>query len=191
MSQCISPHSSLLNSFSPTPTTASSLTDGGVDGNNNNNIFDRLNGARGITTVQIDSSIYSLVASETDDGIQIIRIAENQPVPVATPENPIPVSSITDGSTFDQLDGSFGITTVKIGASTYALVASITDDGIQIINISNPAAPTVASSVTNGGTFDELDGASGITTVQIDSSIYAIATASNDDGIQIIRIAEN
>ena len=154
------------------PTVASSITDGAT--------FDTLGGARGITTVKIGSATYALVASNSDDGVQIINITN--------PAAPTAVSSITDGSTFDELDGAIDITTVQIGSSVYALVASFTDDGIQIIDITNPAAPTAVSSITDGGTFDELDGAIGITTVQIGSSIYALVASQTDDGIQIINI---
>ena len=163
------------------PTAVASVSDGDTDVNNNT--FDELEGARDITTVRINSSTYALVASDFDDGIQIIDITN--------PASPTVVSSVSDGSIFDTLDGAFGITTVQIGASTYALVASITDDGIQIIDITNPASPTAASSITDGSIFGTLDGAFDITTVQIDSSIYAIATGSHEDGIQIILLAED
>ena len=262
----------IINITNPaSPTVASSITDGGVDGNGNT--FDELDGARGITTVQVGSSTYALVASDDDDGVQIIHMGNSQAEPAtpepatpepatpepATPEpatfeNPIVVSSVTDGvngfnrlnqitqittvqigqsiysisaaigdngvqiiditdpanpiavssmtegdvdgngNTFDELDGSFAITTVQIGSSTYALVASDDDDGVQIIDITNPAAPTAASSITDGGvdgngdTFDELDGAFGITTVQIGQSTYALVTAVYDNGVQIIDI---
>ena len=167
-----------------TPTAVSSITDGGVDVNNNT--FDELDRATGITTVQIGSSTYALVAARTDDGVQIIDITN--------PATPTAVSSITDGgvdvnnNTFDELDGIFAITTVQIGQSTYALTASTRDDGVQIINITNPATPTVASSVSDGSTFDELNGARGITTVQIGQSTYALVAAFEDDGVQIINI---
>ncbi len=157
------------------PTAVSSITDGDT--------FDELSGAYGITTVQIDSFTYALVVSNGDNGIQIIDITD--------PATPTAVSSISDGNTFDTLDGATDIAVVTIGLSTYALVTAFLDDGIQIINITNPAAPTVAYSISDGSAFGELDGANGITTVQIGTSVYALATASGDDGVQIIRIAED
>jgi len=112
-----------------------------------------------------------------------------------------PVGSITDGSTdandntFDTLDGATDITTIVIGGITYALVTSLHDDGVSIINITNPLVPLVVASFTDGGddgsggTFDELDGATGITTVTIGGIPYAIVAAYNDDGFQIINIS--
>ena len=142
--------------------------------------FDELAGAFGITTVTIGTSVYALVASFSDDGVQIIDITD--------PTRPQPTASVTDGvGGFDTLDGATGITTVTIGASVYALVASQIDDGVQVLDITNPASPQPVASVADGiGGFDELAGAFGITTVTIGTSVYALVSSTDDDGVQII-----
>ena len=164
-----------------TPTAVASITDG-VGG------FDELDAATGITTVKIDSSTYVLVASASDDGVQIIRISG--PEPPVTPENPLAVTSITDGvDGFDELDAATGITTAKVDSSTYALVTSKRDDGVQIIDITDPATPTAVTSFDDDGST-VLDGATGITTVKIDGSTYALVASDVDDGIQIINMTK-
>ena len=51
------------------------------------------------------------------------------------------------------------IATTTIGSSTYALVASYSDDGVQVIDITNPHQPTATSSITDGaGGYTELQG---------------------------------
>ena len=179
----------IINISDPTsPTAVSSVTD--------DDTFDRLGGASSIAAVKIGTSTYAIVAAETDNGVQIIRIADTQPDPEPEPESkpqvfasPIAISSVTDGvDNFNELDGAVAITTVKIGQSTYALVASRLDNGVQIIDITNPATPTVASSVTDGQTFDTLKRVSDIITVTIDQSTYALVTAAEDRGVQIIDI---
>ncbi len=176
----------IINISNPAiPIAVSSVSDNFID---SGSAFDTLDGANDITTVKIDTSTYALVTSPVDDGVQIINITDPA-VPTAT-------SSITDGgvdgngNTFNELDGATSITTVKIGSDTYALVASFQDDGVQIINITNPAAPTAVSSITDGSTFDELDGARDITTVKIGESLYAIIASLFDDGVQIIDITD-
>ena len=162
--------------------------------------FDELNGARAITTVDIGSSTYALVASFNDDGVQIVDITD--------PTKPVPTASFDDGDTvevggtnktFDELDQANGITTVKIDSSTYALVASLDDDGVQIVDITDPAKPVPTASFGDGDTvtvgnanrtFDELDGARAITTVDIGSSTYALVASFNDDGVQIVDITD-
>ncbi len=184
---------------SPVPTA--SFEDGDtVEVGGTNKTFDELDGARGITTVRIGSSTYALVAAYFDDGVQIIDITD--------PASPVPTASFEDGDTvevggtnktFDELGKAFGITTVRIGSSTYALVAAYVDDGVQIIDITDPASPVPTASFEDGDTvevggtnktFDELDGAFGITTVRIGSSTYALVAAYFDDGVQIINITD-
>jgi len=60
-----------------------------------------------------------------DDGVQLIDVSD--------PSAPVAVGSATDGvDGFDELDGPRGVATFVIGASTYAIVASWTDDGVQL-----------------------------------------------------------
>ena len=171
------------------PLAVSSIAEGSTD--TNGNTFSELIGASRITIVTIDSSIYALVAARTDSGVQIINIT-NPAIPLAT-------SSIEDGGsdgaggTFNQLAGVRDITTVTIGSSTYALATSDLDDGIQIIDISDPTTPLAVFSVSDGTDgFDTLDGANGIATLQIGSVTYALVTASAaaDAGIQVISLSE-
>ncbi|MCY4491588.1 MAG: hypothetical protein OXC46_09035, partial [Thaumarchaeota archaeon] len=74
-----------------------------------------LDGARGITLFKIGTSTYLAVASSDDDGVQILD--------VSTPSTITQVSQITDtdASTLE-LDGARGITSFKIGTSTYLAV---------------------------------------------------------------------
>ena len=103
-----------------------------------------------------------------------------------------PVAFVTDGADgFEELEGPKGITAVTIGSSTYALAASYRDNGVQIMNITDPFNPVPIAAVTDGADgFEELEGARDITTVTIGSSTYAIVTASADHGIQIINITD-
>ena len=155
------------------PTATASVTDGSGG-------FNELDGARGITTVVIDGSTYALVAAYIDDGVQIIDISN--------PASPTAKASVTDGSTYTELDGARGITTVVINGITYALVASYHDDGVQIIDISNPASLSAVADITDGSTYPELDGARAITTVVINGSTYALVASYEDDGVQVIDI---
>ena len=95
------------------------------------------------------------------------------------------------GGTFSTLDDPVAITTTRIGSSYYALVAAYRDDGIQIINITDPASLVAVSSVRDGQSgFDRLGDASSVTTVQIGQSHYALVAAQRDDGVQIINITD-
>ena len=139
-----------------------------------------LDGSRSITTVVIDGSTYALVAAYDDDGVQIIDITD--------PSNPTPTASMTDSSSL-ALNGARSITTVVIGARTYALVASFIDHGVQIIDITDPTSPTATASITDSSSL-ALDGPNDITTVEVEGRTYALVAAIGDDGAQIIDITD-
>ena len=139
-----------------------------------------LDGANSIATTTIEGSTYALVASYFDNGVQIINIDD--------PYNPINASSITDGTRYPELQGANSIVTTTIEGSTYALVASYDDDGVQIINITDPYNPINASSITDGTRYPELQGAHSITTATIRGSTYALVASYIDNGVQIINI---
>ena len=156
-----------------------------------------------IATTTVGSSTYALVTSGSsassatlagqsgkskvltyDDGIQIIDITN--------PSSPTPVLAISDDQDgYTELNGAASITTTTIGSSTYALVASRDDSGVQIIDITDPTDPIAVSAATdNQNNFTRLAGAYSIATTTIDSSHYAIvvAPAGTDRGVQIINI---
>ena len=72
---------------------------------------------------------------------------------------------------------NYVVTTIAIGSSTYALVASHDDSGVQIIDITDPTDPVAVSAVSNSNSGYKLGGASYITTTTIGSSTYALVTA--------------
>ena len=123
-----------------------------------------------------------MVASTADNGVQIINITN--------PYKPTPASAITDAQgNFTTLYAAQSIATTTIGSSTYALVAARDDNGVQIIDITNPYNPTPASSITDGSDgFTELKSVRSITTITIDSSTYALTASSGDTGIEIINL---
>ena len=163
----------ITDPYNPAP--ASAITNG-VGG------YTELFHPHAVTTVTIDSSTFAIVTAISGDGVQIIDITD--------PYNPAPASAITDGRDgFTELDGPYGITITTIGASTYAIVASVWGDGVQIIDITDPYNPTPASAITDGvDGYTELHRAIHVTTVTIDSSTYALVAGKYDDGIQIIKI---
>ena len=164
----------ITNPYAPTPVSTIVDNAGG---------YTELDGANFITTTTIDSSTYALVTARDDD-VQIIDITN--------PSNPTAVSSITDGvDGFTELKGAASITTMTLNSSTYALVASSDDNGVQIIDITNPSNPTAVSSITDGNNaYTELNGAIYITTTTINSSTYALVAGQRDNGIQIIDVTD-
>ena len=181
-------------SIPDSPVEIITISNGTTDG------YTKMRHPTSIATVTVGSSTYALVTSGStdssdkvaflpapesgtktrDDGVQIIDITN--------PSSPTPVSSITDGvDGYTELRGAASITTTTIGSSTYALVASFDDSGVQIIDITDPTDPTAVSAVGSSSGYT-LGGASYITTTTIGSSTYALVAARSNDAIQIIDI---
>ena len=99
------------------------------------------------------------------------------------------VAFVADGvDGFEELAGPKGITVATIGSSTYALVSAYNDNGVQIIDITDPFNPSPAAAMTDGEDgFEWLAGARHITTAAIGPSTYAFVSSS-DGGVQIIDI---
>ena len=145
--------------------------------------FDALEGANGVEVYAVSGRAYALVASHSDDAVQIIDITD--------PASPQPVSSVFNGQDgFDALDGANDIELVAISGRTYALVASL-GDAFQIMDVTDPASPAPISSVFNGQDgFDALAGASDVEAYAVSGRIYAVVTSNWDNAVQIIDITD-
>ena len=137
-----------------------------------------------IDTSTIDGNTYA-IASTLSNNVLIINISN--------PESPSLVTYVTDGQNFTTLANPGRIAITTMDEFTYALVASRGDNGVQIINITNPANPTPVTAITdkeNGGDYDILQGAEGIAIIHANGLVYALVTARHDDGVQIIDITD-
>ena len=135
--------------------------------------------ARDITTFESGGHTYAAVAAYLDDSVQILNVTNPSIITAA--------GHITNTSVLE-LDGPRGITTFESGGHTYAAVAAYLDDGVQILDVTNPSNITAAGNIPDTTSL-ELDGAQGITTFESGSHIYAaIASNGDDNGVQIIRI---
>ena len=142
------------------PTHAGSITDAGAM---------ELDGANIITV----SGNYAYVAGYYDNGVEILDISD--------PTNPTHVGSIDDTLCGTQCELG-GATSIAISGN-YAYIAGYIDDGVQILDISDPSNPTHVGSITDAGAM-ELDGA---TSIAISGS-YAYITGYDDDGLEILDI---
>ena len=168
----------IINLSDPTNITA---VDAETDGANG---FTVLAAARGVATFTVATVPYAIVASEFDDGVQIINLSD--------PTNITAVDAETDGANgFTELDGAAAVATFTVGAVPYAIVASIMDDGVQIINLSDPANITAVDAETDGfNGFTVLNGAWGVATFTVGAVPYAIVASITDAGVQIINLSD-
>ena len=142
------------------------------------NGFDSIERPSRIGTFQIGDSIYAGVSGNFS--FTIVNITD--------PSSPsqVTVLDTTVDSMFALSVGEY----VVIDGFTYAISGSDDDESVLIINISNPSLPSLVTHITHGADYTGLDNPFGITTVTINSSTYALVTAFNGDGVQIIDITD-
>ena len=137
-----------------------------------------LRGARDIAIFESSGNTYAAVAANFDKGVQILNLTD--------PANPSALGSITD-NVYRALDNPYGIATFKIGDNTYAAVTALFDDGVQILNLTDPANPVAVSRITDNDDR-ELRGARDIAIFESSGNIYAAVAAIYDDGVQILQL---
>ena len=176
--------------------------------------FAGLRGAKGITTTEISGGTYALVTARQAGSVQIINITDPAvPVPVAVLTTGINGFGEMPTQTCEALRGCHmlaaetngsdgtsrcschlynvgdGVTTTEISGRTYALVTTLSYDGVQIIDITDPASPVPMVWRTDDyDGFTHLGEPRNIAIAEISGRTYALVTALNDKGVQIIDI---
>ena len=161
------------------PIPVSSIVDNGED---SSSPYTALDSPRGIDTISIGESIYALVTSYTEHGVQIINITN--------PENPSSASAYAGNEIIRE---AYDVSTITIGESIYALSTASGIDTLVLFDITNPAHPTdvhrlneyPASTVDQ---YHDLDSPQYITMVTLNTSTYALVS-SLYGGIQVINLA--
>ncbi|MGY5142725.1 MAG: LVIVD repeat-containing protein [Nitrosopumilus sp.] len=141
------------------------------------------NGIRSIYNLDlytIGSNHYAIVASSLDDRVQIIDIT-----------NPADISLkddiVDDGSLV--LDAPRGISVFTVNDTPYAIVTSQVNDGVQILDVSDPTNIVATDSETdNNNDFTVLDNSVGVETFSIGTTSYAIVISLGEGGVQMIEL---
>ena len=151
------------------PTAADHLTDTGAL---------LLDGAEGVAIYSVGGRTYAVVASSVDDGIQIIDITD--------PDDIFPVGKLGDTGSL-LLDRVQDVAVHTIGERHYAVVTSLAEDGIQVVDVTNPYNPVPKANIGDNA-VRELWGATGVDTFSIGDRHYAIVASDSDQGVQIIEM---
>ena len=137
-------------------------------------------GASSIATFESDGHTYAAVGSNVDDAFQILDLIDPHDISV--------VSSITDNDDL-YLNGVSDIDIFESDGRTYAAVVSPDDDGIQILDLTDPHNVTPAESITDSDDL-YLGGVIQIDIFESDDRTYAAATSVVDEGVQILDLTD-
>ena len=145
----------------------------------------KLDGANGIAIFESGDRTYAAVAAEVDNGVQILDITDS-----FGPEDIIPAADNIGDQADTVLSIANGIATFESDGNTYAAVTSSLEDGVQVLDITDPYDITLADSITDDGNMTALRGAHGITTFKSGANTYAAVAAPVDNGVQILDVTD-
>ncbi len=144
--------------------------------------FGALEGAADVEVFHMYGRTYAVVAAADDDGVQIMDITD--------PVRPVPVSAAFDDTGgFGALEGAADVEVFHMYGRTYAVVAAADDDGVQIMDITDPVRPVPASAAFDDtGGFGALEGAADVEVFRTYGRTYAVVAAADDAGVQIMDV---
>ena len=139
-----------------------------------------------VATATVNGKPYAIVASSANNSISIINMTN------PTAIEPDVVSVITDDGDL-ALGSASSVATATINGVPYAIVSSATDNGLQFIDLSDPAVPRPAGNAVNDSNgFDKLETPGEIAVTQINGKHFAIVPSTDDlgsgDGVQIVGL---
>ena len=143
-----------------------------------------LDDARNVAVAEIDSKTYAVVTAFSDSAVSIIDITN--------PSDPLLVFNVTDDEgDFAELSGAQGITITEIDSKTYAVVTPGFDEGILIMDITDPSNPIAAANIQDGvDDFTDLYSLNGVVIVELDSDVYAVVAGTGNNLLHFINIAD-
>ncbi len=138
--------------------------------------FEALAGPFDIEVITASGTTYALVAGWSDGAVQVIDMSD--------PTSPVPVAAIRDGEGgFEALASAISIAIVDTQDSTYALVASTSDNAIQVMDVTDPAAASPAGII-------DLFRPTHIDVATISGNTYALVTSFMESYVQIIDVTD-
>lgn len=123
-----------------------------------------------------------MVTGFDSDGITMINITN--------PASPAVLDTLDKDADGLALNGAYGIDYYWADGKHYVIVASVHDDGVQVIDVSNPANMVGKGNITDAAGL-LLSDAQDVHAFQTGASgVHAIATAFNDNGVQVLDITD-
>ena len=143
--------------------------------------FNSLAGAIGVAITNIDSITYAVIAAEDENAVSILDITN-----FTSPRIESVVRDGNDG--FEELDGAHRVAITNVGSEVYAVVVSRDDNGVQIMDITDPANPISAYHIDNNDA--ELWVPDDVAISNIGYGTYALIVTEEDDGLVIMDISD-
>ena len=139
-----------------------------------------IDGAKGVTTAEVDGKHYLFVTGAGDHGFSMFRIADDGKL-----DNVTNVSDDGPGGDLNLVVAS-GVTAAEVDGNHYLFVTGEEDNGFSVFRIADDGTLSNATNVSDGGDL-ELDGAKGVTTAEVDGKHYLFVTGYKDHGVSVFE----
>ena len=145
--------------------------------------FEAISDPLDIEATIIDGSAYILVGNYYQNAVQIVDVTD--------PLSPVPTAAIFDGEDGFRLGGPQDIRVAHIGGETFAVVATAYDNGLTIVDITDPHSPSPVSLVTdNHGGFEHLAAVQHLDVLEKDGRTLILATSYFENSVELIDITD-
>ena len=133
-----------------------------------------------ITAFTVSGGAYALVASWEDDTVQVVDLA--------MPQAPVLIATMQDGSGgFYALSQPQNMEVFSVGDKTYALISSMGEGAIQVVDLTEPGAPRAVASLRDGQSMVyDLAGHGESEVFWADGRAYALVSGAGS--IQVIDV---
>ena len=139
-----------------------------------------LQGPSGVAHYQKAHRHYAVVVTDSEDSVQIID--------VTNPNSPTAAGKLRDNADLE-LNGAEDVAIYTVGGRTYAVVTGNTDDGIQIVDITDPHNISPAGQLEDDHSL-LLDNPRGVAVHTIGDRHYAVVASSGDHGILVVDVTD-
>ena len=140
----------------------------------------KLDEPRSVAMFESDSRTYAAVAARTSNAVQLLD--------VTNPSNVTAAGSITNSSSA-KLDSADDIAIFESGGRTYAAVAALASDAVQLLDVTDPSNVTAAGSITNSSSV-KLHGPTAIAMFESGGRTYAAVAAKYSDSVQLLDVTD-
>ena len=146
--------------------------------------FGELAGSAGVAAFEMDGRAYALVAGQSDNGVQLIRIDPDGTL--------VANGSATDGEDgFERLKGVYEVDAFAVGDRTYAVTVSVAESSVQLIRVHPDGTLEAAGSATDGRRgFSALNTPYEVRAFEMNGETFAVVASRWDHGVQLIRLVD-
>ena len=133
-----------------------------------------------VETVIIQDRLYAVTTSSASNTIQIFDITDSDDI--------IPISEVAGGQFgYKSIYGPHDIEITQKGDKTYAIIPNVNSNNIVIIDISNPHAPVLVSSIHD---IPEIKSPVGVEVFDVGSRSYVAVAVNFVNGVFLVDITD-